>query len=389
MIARILRLPWLILNSLFALPIGCLIALVWANLDPLSYFKTSHALALAVNDVGMALFFGVMTKHVVEETLAGGVLHSWRRALVPVVAAAGGVAASVAVFVVFLSFVEEPMLTSAWPVTAAADVALCFVAGGWIFGRHAAVPFLVALALASNAIGLTILALTYPARIVYAPAGVTLIVAGMIAALALRRLHTRSFWPYLLIAGSLCWAGLFLAGVHPALALVMVVPFMPHARHDPGLLADPPAHARDTLSKFERFWAIPVQIVLFLFGLVNAGVPLHGLESGVWALPIALFVGRPIGVLIAGELAVRVGLYRPSDIGWRQLLVIGFVASTGFAMALFFSTGVLSTGPLLLEMKTGALLTGAGVFLAWAAARVLGLSHRGPLMAAQPQANQR
>jgi NhaA family Na+:H+ antiporter len=389
MIARILRLPWLILNSLFALPIGCLIALVWANIDPVTYYKTSHALALAVNDVGMTLFFGVMTKHVVEETLAGGVLHSWRRALVPVVAAAGGVAASIAVFVAFLSFIDEPMLTDAWVVTAAADVALCFVAGKLIFGRHGSLPFLVSLSLASNAIGLTILAFTHPARIVYAPAGITLIVVGMIAAFALRRLHARSFWPYLLIAGSVCWAGLFLAGVHPALALVMVVPFMPHARRDPGLLADPPPHARDTLSKFERFWTIPVQIVLFLFGLVNAGVPLHGLEAGVWALPVALFVGRPIGVLIAAEVAVRLGLYRPSDIGWRQLIVIGLVASTGFAMALFFSTGVLSTGPLLLEMKTGALLSGGGVFLAWAAARVLGLSHHRPAVAAQPQVTER
>ncbi len=388
MIARILRLPWLILNSLFALPIGCLVALVWANLDPTTYYRTSHALALAVNDVGMALFFGVMTKHVVEETLAGGVLHSWRRALVPVVAAVGGVAAAAAAFLVFLSFVEEPMLESAWTVTAAADVALCFVVGGMIFGRQASLPFLVSLALASNAIGLTILAFTHPTRIVYAPAGLTLIVAGMLAAFALRRLHTRSFWPYLLVAGSLCWAGLFLAGVHPALALVMVVPFMPHARRDPGLLADPLPHARDTLSKFERFWTFPVQVVLFLFGIVNAGVPLHGLEAGVWALPVALLVGRPIGVLVAGELAVRLGLYRPSGIGWRELIVIGFVASTGFAMALFFSTGVLSTGPLLLEMKTGALLSGAGVFVAWAAARVLGLNHRRAAVAAHPQANQ-
>ena len=60
-------------------------------------------------------------------------------------------------------------------------------------------------------------------------------------------------------------------------------------------------------------------------------------------------------------------------VGWRELLVVGCTASIGLTTALFFSTAVLPTGPLLLQMETGALMTAAGVAVAFAAARLLGV----------------
>jgi NhaA family Na+:H+ antiporter len=189
----------------------------------------------------------------------------------------------------------------------------------------------------------------------------------------LRRLHVRSFWPYLIGPGVACWAGLYLTGVHPALALVPIVPFMPHARRDSGLLEQSAATDHTTLSRFERAFGPSIQPVLFLFGLVNGGVPLHGIEPGMWALPIATLVGRPIGVFAGAIVAARIGLRPTSRIGLRELVVIGIIASTGLTMALFFASAVMGTGPLLQQMRVGALLTSAAVPIGWAVAWILGV----------------
>ena len=170
--------------------------------------------------------------------------------------------------------------------------------------------------------------------------------------------------------GTLSWLALFLGGVHPALALVPIVPFFPHGRHDRGLFVEPAPQAHDTLTLFERWWRLPVEGVLFLFGLVNAGVPLHGLEVGMWAIPIAA-LARPIGIVAAAGVAIAAGLHLPQRVGWRELLVVGCTASIGLVFALFFATAVMPLGPLLLEMKMGALVTIAGGGLAFAAARLL------------------
>ena len=76
-------------QHLLLLPLGALIALVWVNAAPESYYRFTFAIAFAVNDVAMVFFFGLMTKEVVEATAPNGVLHSRRRVLLPVAAAIG------------------------------------------------------------------------------------------------------------------------------------------------------------------------------------------------------------------------------------------------------------------------------------------------------------
>jgi NhaA family Na+:H+ antiporter len=367
------RLHWIILDSAIVLPLGCAVALVWANLAPEPYYRFAHAVDFPIDEVGLAFFFAIMTKHVVEETLPGGTLHSWRGALLPVAAAVGGVLLPIAIYLGYLWAVDEPMLQSAWVLTTAIDVAVCYLVGSLIFGRHPALPFLVLLSIASNAIGLAVLAVTNPPTIVHALVGLTIVLAGMVGAQWLRRHDVQSAWLYVLGPGVLCWCGLYFAGVHPALALVPVVPFMPHARRDPGLMADPLPSDRDTLSRFERVVGPPVQAVLFLFGLANAGVPLHGLESGAWALPIAAIVGRPIGVVATVAIATRLGLHPTGRVGVRELIVIGFITATGLTMALFFAAATYSIGPLQSQSSLGALITAASPALAWAAAWLLGV----------------
>jgi NhaA family Na+:H+ antiporter len=344
--------------------------LLWANTLPDSYYQFAHDMTFLVNDIGFVFFFALITKEVAEATLPGGALHPWRRAALPVAAAMGSVVVSIACYLAFLQSVHEPMLLHGWAVACAIDIPGSYIIARWIFGRHPAVPFLLLLAISADAIGLACMAVLQSVGEVHPAIGLGLMAVAVGSAAVLRHRGVKTFWLYLLGPGLLSWWALFLGGVHPALALVPIVPFFPHARRDPGLLVEAPPQAHDTLTLFERFWRLPVEGVLFLFGLVNAGVPLHGLEAGTWAIPIAA-LGRPIGIVAAAGVAIAAGLHLPQRVGWRELVVVGCAASIGLIFALFFATAVMPLGPLLLEMKTGALITIAGGALAFGAARLL------------------
>jgi NhaA family Na+:H+ antiporter len=256
-----------------------------------------------------------------------------------------------------------------------------------IFRRHPMVPLLLLLGIASNAAGFLLLAVLYPARDPQIVSGVLLLFAGVGVALALRYRRVRSFWPYLIGAGGLFWFAFFRLGVHPALALVPMMPFLPHAPRDPGFFIDPPPNAKDTLNKFEWWWRYPAQIALFFFGLVNAGVPMGAIEAGTWGLPIALLIGKPIGVMVGAGLAVMAGLHLPKRVGWRELLVGGFVAAIGFTVGLFFSTAIVPPGQLRSELSMGVLVTLAAGPIALLCARMLGVGRFGPPVPAHAPAH--
>jgi Na+/H+ antiporter NhaA len=128
----------------------------------------------------------------------------------------------------------------------------------------------------------------------------------------------------------------------------------------------------DATHHAEHEWNEIVQVILFLFALVNAGVILRGYGTGTWALLAAALVGRPIGALAGIAVASFIGLDTPR-IGWRDLVVVAFSISGGFTLALFFAVGVVPPGPILDEIKIGALLGILGAGLALAAAVTLGV----------------
>ena len=359
-----------VLDYLIALPLGCAAALVWANTFPESYYRFAHATTFLVNDVGMAFFFALITKEVAEATVPGGALHPWRRAALPVAAAIGSVAVSIAIYLAVAHSYGEHMLEDGWVTACAIDIPGSYIIARLIFERHPAVPFLLLLAISADAMGLAAVAVLHPVGDAHPLIGLALMAVAVGGAAALRHRHVKSFWLYLIGPGVVSWWALFLGGVHPALALVPIVPFFPHGRHDRGLMIEPAPQAHDTLTLFERWWQLPVEGVLFLFGLVNAGVPLHGLEEGMWAIPLAA-LGRPIGIVVAAGVAIAAGLHLPLRVGWRELVVVGCTATIGLVFALFFATAVMPLGVLLLELKMGALVTIAGGGLAFAAARLL------------------
>jgi NhaA family Na+:H+ antiporter len=369
--AAVPRLSRFAVEHLLLLPLGAAIALVWANTRPESYFRFSYAIAFVVNDVAMVFFFALMTKEVVQATAPGGVLHPWRRALLPVIASIGVTLVPTVIHINVVGPLDEPMLASAWPVTFATDLAVSYFAARLIFGKHhSAIPFVILLAITSDASGFVAIGLFNPTRDLHLAGGVLIVATAMSIASGLRRARVKTFWPYL-GPGALSWVGLYWSGLHPALALVPIMPFIPHAARDPGFFVDATPGARDTLSRFEIFWRYPAQIALFFFGLVNAGVPLGALEEGTWALPIAVLVGKPVGILFGAGLAIVAGLHLPPRLGWRDLISIGFIAAIGFSVGLFFSTSLLPPGQLRSEINMGVLLSLAGLPLALVMGRLL------------------
>jgi NhaA family Na+:H+ antiporter len=159
-------------------------------------------------------------------------------------------------------------------------------------------------------------------------------------------------------------------GLHPALALVPIIPFLPHAMRDPGLFVDSP-QLKDPLNRFEHWWKLPVHIILFFFGLANAGVAVSSVGPGTWVVLTAILVGKPVGIVLFTAICVAVGLHKPDGVSWRDMIVLGIIAGIGFTVALFFSTAAFPPGRLLDEAKMGALLSFSASILAIAAALLL------------------
>src|SRR5207247_10734262 len=106
----------------------------------------------------------------------------------------------------------------------------------------------------------------HPTADLHLAQGAVIIAVAIGLATALRRARVRNFWPYLLAAGSVSWYAFFRSGLHPALALVPIVPFLPPAARDPGFFGVARPGAKDTLSRFEIWWRYPAQVALFFFG---------------------------------------------------------------------------------------------------------------------------
>jgi NhaA family Na+:H+ antiporter len=337
---------------------------------PASYHAFSASASMLIDDVGMVFFFGLATKEIAEATRPGGSLASPREAVVPLLAAAGGMLVPAAVYAIGALFAGDPALARGWAIPCATDIAFSYLVARLIFPpKHPALPFLLLLAVADDALGLVILAVFYPAHAVAPLAFAGLMLPAVAFAWWLRRRSVQSFWPYVIVGGSLSWAALYFGGLHPALALVPIVPFMPcgEAYHD--LFEDRAVEPSDTLNNFAAWWRVPVQIVLFFFGLANAGVPISSVGLATWLVTAGLLIGKPAGVLLAALLAVAAGLRRPAGMTYGDIAIVGLVAGIGFTVALFFATAAFPAGDTLDHAKMGALLSFAAAPLAIAGSR--------------------
>ena len=370
------RLWAFILDNYILLVVGTLAALVWANADHASYDRFAHAMHFAVNDIGMVFFFALAAKEIIEATLPGGALASPREAGVPLLAAVGGMAGPAGLYAMQVVTFDRPELMSGWAIPCATDIAFSYMAARVIFpAGHPAIPFLLLLAIADDALGLILLAVFYPSG----PLSLVNLLAFMVPALVvtwlLKHRSVQSFWPYTVVGGGLSWAALFFGGFHPALAMVPVMTLMPHARTDLGILNPAEEHLPDTLNRFEHWWKVPVQFILFFFGLTNAGVAFSSVGDGTWIVLSSLLIGKPVGIVLFTALGVMLGLRAPGGLRYVQVAVIGVTAGIGFTVALFFATAAFPPGNILDEAKMGALFSFAAAPIAIGLGRMLRL-HR-------------
>jgi Na+:H+ antiporter, NhaA family len=352
------RLTAFVLDNSLLLVAGTLTALVWANVDHASYEHLAHALHFAVNDIGMVFFFALATKEIAEATLPGGPLASPREAAVPLLAAVGGMVIPASAYAAQATLVDRADLLRGWAIPCATDIAFSYMVARLIFRHHhPAIPFLLLLAIADDAFGLILLAVVYPSGELSLQRLVLFLMPAVAIAWGLNRYRVGNFWPYVLIAGGLSWIALYSSGIHPALALVPIVPFMPHAARDLGMMEPDEDALPDTMNQFEHWWKVPVQIILFFFGLANAGVELSRIGPATWMVLSSLVIGKPIGIVGMTWIASSLGLRMPGGLRLTDTVVVGIAAGIGFTVALFFATAAFPPGATLDEAKMGALLS--------------------------------
>ncbi|HEX6162496.1 MAG TPA: Na+/H+ antiporter NhaA [Vicinamibacterales bacterium] len=366
-LARLLR---GVVNRFLLLPLGALFALLWANTAPEEYFRFAHANAFWVNEIAMAFFLALIAQELYEALMRGGELSHWHHWGLSVIAAAGGLAGAITAYWFYIDFNGQLMLASAWPVAAAVDLAAGYYVMRLIYPRRTApVAFVLLLAVIIDAVAMIAVTVAHADLRLHA-SGLFAVGIAIAAAAVMRMARVRTFVPYVLCAASV-WFGFYSLGIHPALAFIPIVPFLPHEVRRREVFAAPPED--DDVHMVENAWNAWAQIALFMFGLVNAGVIVRHVDTGSWAVLFAAIVGRPAGILIAVSLALAAGLTLPRKMRFGDLVVAALATTSGFTFALFLGTAALPAGAVSQQVTLGALATAAGALLTIGVARAIGV----------------
>ena len=402
----------------FSLPLiaGVVLGLVTANVAPHWYEELVHfhplghhayifghslTLHFIINGMFMCLFFGIAAKEITESTLPGGVLNPLRRAINPLIGTLGGVFGPVGVYlllawVIYGGSADFVEVANGWAIPTATDIALAWLVARVVFGpMHPAVNFLLLLAVVDDAIGLVIIAVFYPdPKHPVEPIWLLLVVGGMAAAYALRRLRVR-WWPvYILAGGALSWSGMAKAGVEPALALAPIVPFLPHSGHRDAashshpheqggpphpLATDADKHSgHSVLEQFEHHLKLLVDFGLFFFAFANAGVAFSSIGWVTLMVLLALIVGKGIGVTLFSWVAERLGFPLPEGMSLKHLPVIGIIAGLGLTVALFVAGKAFPYGSAFEDPgKMGAVFSIGAALVAYVLGRALHVRQAG------------
>lgn len=376
--------------------LATIVALIWANSMPESYlgfwgtharigigsFSLEHTLLEWVNDGLMAIFFLQVGLEIKREMQVGD-LSSFGQAILPVIAAAGGMLVPAILF--SLCAMGTPY-THGWGIPVATDIAFAL---GVITMLGKRVPnslkvFLVALAIADDLGAVLVIALFYSSNINVAALVAALAVFAIL--LLLNKLGTRSLIVYSL-GGIVLWLCVLHSGIHASLAGVMLAITIPTwTALDKDRLAKAIATVRDALDKRpdneegaigdtkvisaveflheNASKALPPlvvmehsigtfvsMIIMPLFALANSGVIITKLDPGFLSdtithgIALGLIVGKPVGITLGTYLTIKCGLAKlPRGANWIQLFGAGMLGGIGFTMALFVSNLALGAG---------------------------------------------
>jgi len=361
-----------------------------------------------INDGLMTIFFFVVGLEIRRE-IHEGELATLRRAALPIVAAVGGMVAPALLYLATTT--GHPEVRRGWGVPMATDIA--FAVGVLaLLGKR--VPpalrvLLLALAIIDDIGSILVIALFYSGSV--EPSGFLTIAAGILGVVLLQRFGVRRASIYV-VPGIVVWLGFLETGVHPTIGGVVVGMLTPvrswlgaeglvelarrsaaqvelekneRGRVSPDRLAEEAAYVelacREAFSPALRLQRALHPWVAFgimpLFAFANAGVSLEGSTTSIGVVGagviVGLVAGKPIGVLAACALAVRLRIATlPMGIGWRELPVLGLVAGIGFTMSLFVAALAFPDASHLAAAKLGILLASVlAIVLGLAAGRLL------------------
>jgi Na+:H+ antiporter, NhaA family len=368
-----------------ALLLAAAVALTWAN-SPLAqhyfsfwhlplglglaHYLPEHDLHFWVNDGLMTVFFLVVGLEIRRE-LHDGALADPKVALLPIIAAAGGV---IVPALLYIAVNTSPVTRHGWAIPTATDIAF---AVGVLALVGKGIPaslrmLLLTLAIIDDIAAIIVIALVYSNGISWI--GFPIMGAGIALVLALQWFGQRSMLAYVIPAG-IVWYGMLRTGMHPTLAGVILGLLTPvHARFGRGgrVPAEdeiaPVTRVEGALHPWVAFGIMP------LFALANAGVTFTGSNASAGApfavalgILLGLLLGKPVGIMLASLLAVRLKVCSlPPDIQWRHIGLLGVLGAIGFTVAIFVANLAFEDPKLLAAAKVAVILASGG-------AAVLGL----------------
>ena len=286
-----------------------------------------------INDALMAVFFLLIGLEL-ERELYNGELSDLRNALLPIFAAAGGIAVPALIhFWLNGGTPTQPGMG----VPMATDIAFAL---GVLALLGSKVPaslkiFLTALAVMDDLGAIIVIAVFYTAELAVAYlAGALLVLAGLFV--LNRGMRVMALWPYL-IGGALMWFLMLKSGVHATVAgvlLAFAIPFS--ARQDD---ADSPSHRLEhALHKPVAFLILPIFALANTGIIIGAGWAEQLLSANSMGIFLGLALGKPIGIVLFTFAAVSIGLSRlPLDLAWRHVLGAGLLGGIGFTMSIFIT----------------------------------------------------
>ena len=283
-----------------------------------------------INDALMAIFFFFVTLEIKREFIQGE-LSNIKQALLPIIAAVGGMLVP-ALFYIFINWGNSETMNG-WAIPSATDIAFSL---GILSLLGSRVPislkiFLTALAIIDDLGAILIIAFFYSGDL--SISYLSLILISYILLLILNKLSIKIFTPYLII-GLFMWFFTYKSGIHATIAGVLLATTIPHRlkEKDFSLLVN----IEHAISPYVAFMIMP------LFAFANAGVSLEGLSLSSLMAPVplgilcGLFFGKQIGVLLFSYVSIKLKFAEaPNNSNWLSLYGVSILTGIGFTMSLF------------------------------------------------------
>ena len=310
-----------------------------------------------INDALMAIFFFFVTLEIKREFLQGE-LSNIKQALLPIIAAVGGMLVP-ALFYVFINLGDSETLNG-WAIPSATDIAFSLGVLS-LLGKRVPLSlkvFLTALAIIDDLGAIVIIALFYSGdlSIEY----LTLMLLAFIILLLINKFNIKKFLPYLVV-GLFLWDFTHNSGIHATIAGVLLAMTIPHRKKEKDFsLLIKIEHA---ISPYVAFGIMP------LFAFANAGVSLEGLsfasllDKVPLGIVLGLFLGKQLGVFIFSYISIKLKVAQmPNDTSWYNFYGVGVLTGIGFTMSLFvgnlaFAENVQYMDGVKIGVLTGSLLS--------------------------------